>query len=437
MKKALEEIRRISFWTVDAIKGGAVRKHYRDISGILEEYKSSESIAKRAEYLNGLLDHAVSTTQFYSSQNGFKDLDDFPVINKIVLRDNLEAMQSAKYKNKTTYKMSSSGSTGITSTTYQDKNKRNRNTADTLYFQGKAGFVPGYRLYYLRKWLEKYKANGLITWMRNIVMVDVSKFNDNYLSKLVDSMRQDTSTKVILGYSSALRDICQYLERTNSDPLNTNFSCIIAVAESISDNTRKSLERYFNTAVVSRYSNLENGIFALQFPNEGNAYHLNWASYHFEVLGLKDDTPVQPGELGRVVVTDLFNYSMPVIRYDTGDLAILSEDNHHFNKAPVFTKVEGRKMDMIYDTQGNPRSSFIVGHLESYSEIKQFQFIQEDIKKYTLKLNTDGALDFEDDLIQIYKEYLGEDADIHFEYVTDIPQLASGKRRLTVNNYYN
>ena len=436
MKQLLEKARIIAFWFLDFIKGGAVRKHYKDIKVILEQFSSEDAQSKRETYLKNLLNHAVITTPFYRKYAHFQNLTDFPVINKLVLRDHTKDLLSEIYKGKTTYKMSSSGSTGTTSTTYQDKTKRDRNTADIFYFQEKAGFIPGYRLYYLRKWLEKYKKNSLTTWMRNIVMVDVTSFNDAYIADLIEQMKKDTSTKVILGYSSALREICHYLERTNATPLNTNFSCIIAVAESISEQTRNSLEYYFQTKVVSRYSNLENGIFGLQFPDMGKDYHLNWASYYFEILKLGEDTPVPPGELGRVVVTDLFNYSMPVIRYDTGDLAILSENNIYFNKAAVFTKVVGRKMDMIYDTAGNPKSSFIVSRLEAYSGVRQFQLIQEGPKSYTLKLNSDKDVDREAELIKIYQEYLGNDAEIDFTYVSDIPLLASGKRRLTVNNYY-
>ena len=436
MEQLLEKARIYAFWGLDFLRGGAVRKHYKDIKILLENYMSDQSQNKRSLYLNNLLKHAVDTTPFYKAYEHYKDLTDFPVINKLVLRDQGKSMLSSAYENKPTYKMSSSGSTGITTIAYQDRRKRDRNTADIFYFQEKAGFTPGYRLYYLRKWLEKYKKNALTTWMRNIVMVDVTSFDDQYIAELIHQMEQDKSTKVILAYSSALREICHYLERTNAEPLNTKFSCIIAMAESISDRTRKAVKYYFKTEVVSRYSNLENGIFGLQFPNMGKGYHLNWASYHFEILHLEEDVAVGPGELGRVVITDLFNYNMPMIRYDTGDLAIMNKDNEHFNAAPIFIKVIGRKMDVIYDTAGNPRSSFIVAALEAYPNVKQFQLIQDGLKRYTIKINTDKKFEQEEELIKIYKEYLGNDAEINFNYVNKIPLLASGKRRLTVNNYY-
>ena len=273
------------------------------------------------------------------------------------------------------------------------------------------------------------------TLLRNIVMVDVTEFSDEYLSQLMVQLQSDSSTKVIIGYSSALREMCTYLDRTNAKPIKTNITCIIAMAESLSEYTRKALEKYFDAPVLMRYSNLENGILSLQLPHSGNCLQINWASYFIEILHLDKDEPVAYGELGRVVVTDLFNYCMPMIRYDTGDFAIMSNEDPFFNNAPSFSHVEGRKMDMIYDTKGNPQSTFIIFHLESYPELKQFQFIQEDRTCYTLKLNISETFSKENELVQMFKDYLGQDATIDIKYVNEIPQLSSGKRRLTINNY--
>lgn len=435
MKKVIEKLRKTSFWMIDFLKGGKIKHHYNDIKFILENYDSPESVDKRAFHLISLLKHATETTPFYNDFKDFKSLSDFPVINKIIIREKFNDLQSEKFKNKSNHIVQTSGSSGIISTTLQDVNKRKRNTADTIYFKKQAGFEVGNRLYYIRKWFKMHTKNPLITWLRNIIMVDVSKFSEKYLADLIKNLKKDKSTKVMLGYSSAYRDICKYLNSINSGPVDTNISCIIAMSEALSDYTKQSLEKYFNAPVISRYSNLENGILSMQLPNQGNSFHINWASYHIELLHPEHDTPVEYGVLGRVVITDLFNYCMPIIRYDTGDLAIMTNDNKYFNKAPAFTKVEGRKMDILYDTKGNVQSPFIVFHMESFPEIKQFQIIQESERTYILKLNVDDNFSAEPELIRIYKNYFGEDADIKINYVNEIPQLSSGKRRLTVNNY--
>lgn len=435
MKQLAEKLRNKIFWSLDALKGGKLIAHYRDIAQILENYDTPESQKRRANLLKQLLKHASGTTAFYKEYKNLENLEDFPVIDKCIIRDNFDAFQSTEYKDKSKQKVSTSGSSGTPFMVYQNSNKVIRNRADTIYLQGIVGFKIGYRLYYIRQWLEKYRLNNLTRRMRNIEMVNVADFSDSYLEKLITTLRKDTSTKVLLSYSSALRDICNYLERVSAKPIETNISSIIAMAEGLSEDTRDKLIKYFNTDVYLRYSNQENGILSLQLSRINNSLQINWASYYIEILHPEKDIPVEYGELGRVVVTDLFNYCTPFIRYDTGDFAIMTQDDGFFKGSPVFLRVEGRKMDIIYNTQGLVVSGYNIHHLESYPDIKQFQFVQEDRAKYSIKLVTENRLKSEEIIINHFKTFLGNDASIEIVYVEEIKQLASGKRRLIINNY--
>ena len=435
MKQLAEKLRNKIFWSLDALKGGKLIAHYRDIAQILENYDTPESQKRRANLLKQLLKHASGTTEFYKEYKNIQNLEDFPVIDKCIIRDNFDAFQSTEYIDKSKQKVSTSGSSGTPFMVYQNSNKVIRNRADTIYLQGIVGFKIGYRLYYIRQWLEKYRLNNLTRRMRNIEMVNVADFSDNYLEKLIANLRKDTSTKVLLSYSSALREICNYLERVSAKPIETNISSIIAMAEGLSDDTRDKLIKYFNADVYLRYSNQENGILSLQLSKINNSLQINWASYYIEILHPEKDIPVEYGELGRVVVTDLFNYCTPCIRYDTGDFAIMTQDGAFFNESPAFLRVEGRKMDIIYDTQGLVVSGYNIHHLESHPDIRQFQFVQEDRAKYYIKLVTENRLKSEEIIINHFKTFLGTDASIEIVYVEEIKQLASGKRRLIINNY--
>ena len=431
----LEKLRNRFYWLFDYIKGGRVKKHYNQIKFILENYGSTEAEKLRSNNLKNLLNHAVEHVPFYKSYSKTLDLQSFPVINKAIIREQLDQFQSSFFKGEKLYKMTTSGSSGTPFTTIQNKEKKDRNTADTIYLKEQVGFMVGGRLYYVRKWFKLHQRSGLVAKLQNIVMVNVTEFDDDYLSNFIRNLQSDKSKKAILAYSSALCDICLYLDRIDSEPLDTEIECIIAMAEGISDSTRASLQKYFNAPVYIRYSNNENGILSLQLSEKNHHLQINWASYYVEVLKLNSDEPAIYGELGRVVVTDLFNYQMPFIRYDTGDLAVMVEDDT-FNKAPAFSEVNGRKMDAIYNTRGQLQSTFIVFHLEQYPEIKQFQFIQEGRKEYCVKLNVSEVnIESETEIIKMFKSYLGQDAEVRFLYEDSIPQLSSGKRRLVVNNF--
>ncbi|MCF6295368.1 MAG: CoF synthetase [Flavobacteriaceae bacterium] len=429
----LNTFRNKTFWFIDFLKGGPIRSHYREIKFILENYHSEKSVKLREGYLSNLLNHAVSTTPFYKPYQNTVSLTGFPVINKSIVKNNFESFKSLSYnKNKNNFKVATSGSTGTPLKLYQDKNKHNRNFADTIYFAEKAGYKLGTQLIYMRVWTPRNKKSPFLAWMQNIKMQDILNLNDEELAKLIKTLTSNNK-KGIISYASSLETICKYLDKIESDPLDCNLNSIISNAEHLNEYTKTAIQKYFKTPVVSRYSNNENGILSQQNIHGGDEFDINWASYFIEILKFEEDTPVKPGELGRVIVTDLFNYCMPLIRYDTGDIACIENNSDNI---PVFKSVEGRKLDLIYNTNGEIISSLIIGSLMAkYSDLNQFQFIQVGKKDYVFKLNTTQEFNEESQLKSTFKEHLGKDSNINIEYIEEIPLLASGKRKLVVNDY--
>ena len=129
---------------------------------------------------------------------------------------------------------------------------------------------------------------------------------------------------------------------------------------------------------------------------------------------------------------------MPLIRYDTGDMAYLSRPAECGLDIPVFPVVEGRQVDFIYNTSGDLLSPHtITNTMWKYSHlIRQFQFVQNGPKEYEIKINpfTD-KFEREDTLVADLRYYVGQEASITISVVNEIPVLASGKRRKIVNNY--
>jgi len=124
-----------------------------------------------------------------------------------------------------------------------------------------------------------------------------------------------------------------------------------------------------------------------------------------------------------------------MIRYDTGDIGAIETDPVNESRMYLST-VEGRKLDLLYDTDGALVSSYIVyKNMWQYPEIDQYQLVQDDANLYTFRINSRGTFEKEKQLVDEFKSFLGQDADFRVEYVTEIPLLASGKRRKIVNNY--
>ena len=384
---------------------------------------------RQATRLKMLLETVTEKTEFYRKYRDFESLEDFPVVNKLIIRDNFNRI-NLPVGSKDRIPVKTSGSTGIPFEIYQTRDKKNRNTADTIYFSRLAGFEIGYRLLYLRHWSAYYKKPAWLAYLQRIDQLEVEDLTDSYLRNYLGELIKDSTPKSWHGQASGFEKIVKYLERQNAFPLDANIKSIVASSEALFDDTRQKMEYYFKCPVVSRYSNVENGILAQQAIN-AKSFTLNWASYVFEVLKLDSDQPASSGELGRIVITDLFNYATPLIRYDTGDLGILGSSA---SGIPILERIDGRKSDVLTDTSGTIISPFVFhGSLSAYTEITQMQLIQNGLT-YTFRLNTSGK-DFsrEQEFINHYAAFFGSGAIVRVVYVNEIPVLQSGKRKLIVN----
>jgi phenylacetate-CoA ligase len=431
------KLRNSTFWIVDALKGGGIRYHHKDINKILTQYSEVQSLEKRQQYLDRLLDHARGTTAFYKDVKG-GHIGDFPVINKITIRENFEDFKSEDPRYKKAATVLTSGSTGTPFAVEIDKRKKQRNSADTIFFGKLAGFTLGMKLYYFKIWNEINRKNPVVAFVQNIVPYDVRNLSEEDIGSAIDTLQRDPSEKALLAYASVFDAFCTHLIVNGVERLHCNLKSVIAMSEPFSSSTKERIRQYAGLDPVSRYSNVENGIIAQQLPGGKGEFFINEASYLVEVLELDSDTPAREGTAGRIVISDLFNFRMPMIRYDTGDIGILESRNLLGKDRPVFTSIEGRRMDLLYDTSGSLVSSYVItNNMWKYLEIKQYQFIQLAEKEYLFKLNTDAPYEREKELIAEFSGYFGEDSTISLEYVNEIPLLASGKRRKVMNTWKN
>lgn len=428
--------RKIIFKLNDVLKGSHISNHIADIKKIVSNPESEESKLTIISRQKAILFHSAIKVPFYLkhvTNNEKVTLEDFPVINKNIIRDNIDEFISEGIDKSSLFRVVTSGSTGTPFSVYHDTKKKQRNSADTIYFGSLAGFEIGTKLNYLKIWTQVNKKSKLKAWAENIVPIDVTQLSDKNISILVDNFNKVSTKQAFLGYASALESICRCIENSEFENKNIkNVSSIIAMSEGLSEYAKKSIHKYFGKYPVSRYSNVENGIIAQQLPDGSNSFVVNWASYCVEILEMDSNNRAELGKPGRIVITDYFNYSMPIIRYDTGDIGTLDWDEN--KQRIILSKVEGRKMDLVFNTNGNLVSSFtITNNMWLYPEIKQYQFIQTDKKSYLFKLNLEGKFEREALLISEFKNYFGLDANISVEYVDEIPLLNSGKRKKVMN----
>lgn len=151
---------------------------------------------------------------------------------------------------------------------------------------------------------------------------------------------------MLLSYASTFDVICDYFRRNgHAIAEGTNITGIVSSSEMLFDTTRESIEKAFSCRVFSRYSNQENGIIG-QDDSENNVFILNEANYFVEILDFDADVPVPNGTVGRIVLTDLYNKAMPLIRYDTGDIGCLTYVNRNGTRKKAISSFAGRKMSV-------------------------------------------------------------------------------------------
>lgn len=421
------------FWLIDALKGSPIKNELNEITNCLNQTSYLSLKEKNLPKLELLLKAATKNSAFYKNYKSHKNLDEFPVINKSIIKSHSSDFLLSKISKKKLIKVSTSGSTGTPFTIYQNKKKKVRNTADTLYFGSAAGFTIGDQLLYLRSWMAYSKKKAYLAKLLNIQQLDVSDLNDDsYMKNLIKKLQKDKSSKSWIGYASGFETICRYLETVNSPKLNCNIKSIIAISENLSPKVKEKMTNYFQCPTVSRYSNVENGIIAQQLPND-EYFTINWASYIVEILDLEEDKAAKDGDIGRIVVTDLYNLVTPFIRYDTGDIGAFTVSNDN-DAIPKLRTIQGRKMDVLYTTKGELVNPFIMSfHVDEFQEIDQIQYIQIANKKYVIKINTKKNFLREEELVNLFRDVVGKDASIKLEYVDEIPALKSGKRKLTIN----
>lgn len=436
----LEIFRNKAFWFIDTMKGGHIKKAYSVIEkcdrGIwseveIEEYQKA-AIAK-------LLLHTKNTVNAYKNQESL-DILHWPVVSKVDLKTNLDGHISSDYNKDNLIVMSTSGSTGTPFRSYQDLFKKYHVNAEVLYYNGLVDFKIGRRILYFRSIVNEVAKSKMAQFAQNILLLDCQGLNDNYIKEKLIEIRKASKKSgcMILSYASTLDAFRKYFQKYGYDEAkNCNVYGIVSGSEMLNDVTRESLEKAFGCKVVSRYANEENG-FLGQDDIDNNIFIPNRANYFYEILKLTEDKPVSDGEVGRIVITDLYNYAMPFVRYDTGDIGAWVETEHFGKRIKAIGNFGGRIVDMIFDTKGNQISPFsITNKMWEFQGIKQFQFIQKGKTEYLLKLNLERKT-FEDldKLKVLFLDLLGHDAKIAIEYCDEIPVLASGKRRYLVNEMF-
>lgn len=436
----LEHMRNSAFWLIDSIKGKKVKNALKLLNECENGQWDEKKIKKyQKEQINKLLKHAKNTVPFYKNQEDM-NLKKWPVVNKNILRENADNTLSNKYEKDKLIEMSTSGSTGTPFASLQDIDKKKHVNAETLFYNGKVGYLIGKRIIYLRSIVSEVQKSKIQQFAQNIYLLDCNDLSEAGIKEKLKFIVKYSKNcgAMLMGYASTFTAFQKYFDKYGFDDVkDANVYGIVSGSEMLYDETRKTIEKAFECKCVSRYANEENG-FLGQDDDCNNIFYMNRANYYIEILKFDKDIPANENEVGRIVVTDLYNYAMPMIRYDTGDVGAYITKEYKGKIRKAIGAFGGRIVDTVKGYDGKIISPHAITNLMwKYKNVKQFQFIQKLQGVYEIVLNANPNDINEHKLIEDYKDIFGNKSVISIKYCDDIPVLLSGKRRYIINEENN
>ncbi|MDH5387463.1 MAG: AMP-binding protein [Gammaproteobacteria bacterium] len=230
----------------------------------------------------------------------------------------------------------------------------------------------------------------------------------------------------LLTHPSVLQELALHCQREN-----VQFPSLCEVgtlSEALPEGLRELCHKVWGVKLVDMYSTTELGYLALQCP-EHEHYHVQSEGVMFEVLD-DNDKPCKPGEVGRVIITNLHNYAFPLIRYEVGDFAELGEACDCGRGLPVIKRIIGRYRNLLTMPSGERHYPQLgIQDLHEIAPVQQFQAVQHSLNDIEIRLILPRPLQAEEKekLTVLFKEMMGDCFSFDIQQVASLRRSASGK----------
>jgi phenylacetate-CoA ligase len=239
----------------------------------------------------------------------------------------------------------------------------------------------------------------------------------------LDWIRQCESTLVHAFPSIMLGVLQRGFERSQDLPIQL----IGTVSEVVSDELRELVRKIPGCRLMDHYGSEEGGLMAVQCP-VCDAYHPGEKLMRLEILA-DNDAPAKPGEMGRVVISPLFNYAMPLVRYETGDYAVAGESGRCTRSDQSITRIVGRESGLFKLPGGGKVAAMLPSDVVSSLNVKQYKLFQTSLADVELHYvpRSDTAMIKDSQAQAIVDRYISPEFKVRCLRVSEIPRLPNGK----------
>jgi len=380
-----------------------------------------------------LLEHVFRHVPFYrkmfkaknvepSDIKSAEDLLKLPIVTKYDIRSNFHEFLSRDFQRYGPVLNSTSGSTGEPFRYYIDR--RTVGIARATLWRGW-----GYAGYRLGDKVAVFAGLSLASRLRKSLGRAAKKVVDRVMYFPAVNLRKEIlkvhadgmlkfKPKFIRGYPSSLYFFANFLEEEGVDGIRPK--AVFTTAEMLFPYQRRLIEKVFRCHVFDGYGAYDGGTGAFECERH--------CGYHIAV---------EKVVMERIVATDLFNYAMPFIRYDTGDVGVYSnEECSCGRKLPLMKQILGRTTDILRFRNGAVLSGPSLTLIFKDFDIKQFQLVQK--KDDLLLVRVIKGETFVDGdarrLRKTLEDIAGKGVEIRFEFVDFISPTKSGKWKFIISH---
>ena len=396
------------------------------------------------QYRLSILRHAASHVPYYQGLDlGDRSLRAYPILSKASLREHSpRLMAQASRVNASAVRVRSGGSTGEPITAWLDLNALQWDFVGLKYYRHVLLGIDLREHLSSRKvalWDRNSRIPGRATDLRLRIGRLVSRttylnpcvISEELLGAYVQRINK-LRPKFITAYASSLYELACFASRRG---LGVHRPQMIFVSgDTLFPAMRSRIEQVFGCRIINMYGSREAGLVA----GECLSGRLHILSFNSTVEVVDDNgEPVAAGRAGRLLVTSHHNYAMPLIRYDTGDLAAAAAGVCECgNPLPFLGRIVGRVVEHFPTADGNLVTGGYFFHLfYGHDWVLEFHILQEELDRVVVFYTRDHRERRRDeDMEQIaagIRRVMGDGCKVEWREVDRIPRTPHGKRLFT------
>ncbi len=363
-----------------------------------------------------------------------KDWEKLPVLEKQNIRENSEALISDDTPTKRLNKVTTGGSTGVPLTLYQDKSF----PLEVIGWRVLRwwGIDPSDDIAFIYRKVRtgwRAKINALMWYPTRRVFLDASLMTSESMHAFYKDIAH-IKPPILQGYVGGIFEFAKYCQKKN---LELDFLKAVWVTSApLSEPSRKLMETVFNAPVYDQYGCSEVYWLAAECSKKEGLHIFSDVRY-IEILD-DDNLQVPIGEYGDIAITDLENFSFPLIRYKNGDRGRYLDHKCSCGLPfPLIDKVKGRVTDVLKFPSGKVISGdYLTTLFDDFpNAVEEFQVYQ--YKNYSINLfcvlgGMDNAQDICNQKVDNLKKLISDEVHVDLKIVDKIKH-DQGKTRFIIS----